>query len=96
MAKRTKTRTDGQRLLQSVVDGGRTVTWIAAICGVSQPAVSGWLSGRSRPDVEHRLTLEKHLGVLAEAWLTAAERRLASELELKRAAALGAATGTEG
>lgn len=55
---------------------GRSQVWLAGLLGVGQPAVSGWVSGRYRPDHQFRRALDRLLGIPADAWMTAAERRV--------------------
>jgi len=55
----------------------RTVTGIAHEIGVSQPTVSAWLNGTTRPDAHLRAAIERVLGIKADGWMTDAEFRVA-------------------
>lgn len=47
---------------------------IAEAAGVSQPSVSAWVSGASRPDPVQREVLRRSLAIPVSWWLTEAER----------------------
>jgi DNA-binding XRE family transcriptional regulator len=64
-----------------------TQTALARKLGVSQPTVSAWKDGSSRPDAVMRRALALAVGIPEDAWLT--------EDETARIAAL-APTGTNG
>ena len=59
------TSSDGAKALKRC---GWTQGKIARECGVSQPLVGGWMSGRKRPGPEHRARLEALGLVKAEQW----------------------------
>jgi transcriptional regulator with XRE-family HTH domain len=72
----------------------RTQGFIARQLGVSQPAVSGWLKGKPRPDDDRRALIAALTGgdISAEDWETSEERRRRLRgLERARAASKGAA-----
>ena len=76
-------------------DQQRSQASLARAVGVSQPSVSAWLTGPSRPESHHREVLEALTGIPADDWKTARER----ELVLRARSLAGtdlAATGTEG
>lgn len=47
---------------------------LAAKLGVSQQAVSAWLTGRAKPIAEHMLAIEKLLGIPMRSWCEEAPR----------------------
>lgn len=51
----------------------RSQVWLAEALGVSQPPVSEWLSGRSRPSPVNRIAIESLTGIPASSWLTEEE-----------------------
>lgn len=52
---------------------------LALALGVSQPAVSGWASGKTRPETHHmRRAIERLLGIPADDWMTPEERDTAN------------------
>lgn len=55
-------------------DKSRSRTMIARALGITQPAVSNWLRGVSRPEHVHRFALERLCGIPALDWDTAEER----------------------
>lgn len=70
-------------------DDSRSQTTIAKLLGISQPSVSAWLRGRSRPDSLQRELLELHMGIPSEDWYTDGERERIRR-EKRRAARSGA------
>ena len=46
----------------------RSQAWLAKILGIAQPSVSGWLTGKSRPEDAHREALEILAGIDRTAW----------------------------
>jgi DNA-binding transcriptional regulator YiaG len=53
-----------QLLRQRRTEQGLNQTELAALLGVEQTTISGWESGRRRPDdLEHIKLIEKHLGI---------------------------------
>lgn len=46
----------------------RSQAWLAKTLGIAQPSVSGWISGRSRPEDAHREALEILAGIDRTAW----------------------------
>lgn len=48
---------------------------IAKRLGVTQQAVSSWVSGRTRPPAHHRKALQQLVGVAEDDWLTDEERQ---------------------
>jgi hypothetical protein len=71
-------------------DSTRSRTQVARALGISQPAVSNWLRGVSRPEHMHRVALERLCGVPAGDWDTDEERARHAQL-----AALAPLTGTD-
>lgn len=61
--------TFGKRLKVASVARDLSVTQLAAIVGVSESTVYGWISGRSLPDIDKGLLLATELG-LDPWWLT--------------------------
>jgi len=59
---------------------GRNQVWLAGILGVSQPSVSAWLTGRSKPEGAYRIALERLFSIPCDAWLSIDERRLLRSL----------------
>lgn len=80
----------GRQLLadwMSVDPKRRTRGYIARSVGVSQPAVTAWLGGSSRPVEELRPALELLTGIPRDAWRLQEERdREANALRLAAAA----------
>lgn len=78
-AYRTMTKTKGREALRRLTErrGGDTPLWtqgaIARAMGISQPSVSGWVSGQTRPGPEYRAALESLLGIARDEWLTSRE-----------------------
>jgi transcriptional regulator with XRE-family HTH domain len=62
-------------LRTAITRSGMTQDEFAAVMGVSQSAVSLWLSGGVRPTGVKRQRLERLYGIPAKLWMTAAERR---------------------
>lgn len=65
-----------ERLCKAIDDGEWSQTSLAAELGLSQPSVSAWCSGHTRPDSLYRRALKRLLKIDEDDWLTAAERRL--------------------
>lgn len=67
--------TKGATLLKSWLDAdkARTMEALAAVLGVSRPAVSYWIQGVSRPEAHLRERLEIETGVPFGAWYTREE-----------------------
>lgn len=88
--------TDGRRLLNAWFDAdpARTTTSLAKLLGLSQPAVSGWRLGKTRPEQPHRDMLFMLCGIPQPSWELPAERER-REKTLASIEALGA-TGTDG
>jgi DNA-binding transcriptional regulator YdaS (Cro superfamily) len=82
-------KTEGRKLLNEwFVLTGTKKTAFAKKCRVSQPAVSQWSSGTSRPDDDLRKVISRLTGghVPVGSWLTARERKAeAQAASLKRA-----------
>lgn len=71
----TKT-SDGARQLRAFFSPPRmTQADLAKALGVSQQAVSMWVTGRSRPSAHQREAIERIAGIPATTWLTDVERR---------------------
>lgn len=51
----------------------RSQAWLADKLGISQPSVSGWLTGKSRPEDAHREALEILTGIDRTSWRRASE-----------------------
>lgn len=72
------TRTEGRQLLDAALkQPGRSQSWLARLLEIRQPAVSQWVRGNSRPEPHFRLALQRLLGIPAESWMTAKERKIA-------------------
>lgn len=84
------TNTKARRWLASYVGSkdGKSRSRIADLLGISQPAVSGWVDGITRPNDVHRKALERLIGLPADDWMTRDEVRLVYGADTK--------TGTEG
>ena len=75
--------TDGRQALAKITarePGHPPPLWsqrrIADALQISQPSVSGWVRGTSRPEPEYREALEHLLGISRDAWLTPDERKV--------------------
>jgi transcriptional regulator with XRE-family HTH domain len=74
--------------------------------GVSQPSISAWLAGRSRPDLANLFALQHLIGIPLDAWLTRQERDRLARLREWGPSSVGSvrperhlatgATGTDG
>jgi predicted transcriptional regulator len=53
----------------------RTQTAVAKLLGVTQPAVSSWLRGVSRPEPMYRDALQGLAGIPQDSWELASERK---------------------
>jgi len=69
--------TDGVKLLREwmAICPSRTQSFVAEQVGVGQPSVSGWLREVSRPEPEHRASLELLAGIPPSAWMTVDEQK---------------------
>lgn len=72
-------------------DPERSQSTLARTLGVSQPSVSAWLAGTSRPEAHHREALELLTGIPADAWKTDVERALVARTRAAVEAARNAA-----
>lgn len=68
--------TEGRARLAAVLarPGGLSQTRLAYRLGVSQPAVSEWVAGTTRPTAHIRTAIEALVGIPASAWMTRDER----------------------
>jgi transcriptional regulator with XRE-family HTH domain len=65
--------TKGAVALREIVAPPRiNQTEIAEACEVTQQAVSGWLSGRSKPTADRMRVLQDRYGIPMEAWTESA------------------------
>ena len=69
----------------------RSQAWLAKTLGIAQPSVSGWLSGKSRPEDAHREALEILTGIPRTSWRRPAEHEV---VERARAAMLAETADT--
>lgn len=70
-------KTDGARRLgEWLKDNETTQAAFALHLGLSGAAVSRWVSGALRPEPAHRDAIARATGIEADAWLSAAEKRL--------------------
>jgi len=66
--------TGGCRKLRSLVERGEiSQSTIARKLGVSQPSVSAWLLGRTRPESHYREAIERRFKIRASDWMTDSE-----------------------
>ena len=65
--------TTGRRLLQHVLQH-HTTTAVGRVCRVTQPAVTQWAYGITRPGERARAVLETRYKIPAESWYQAADR----------------------
>lgn len=77
-------------------DESRSQSWLARTLNVSQPSVSAWLTGASRPEAHHREALEALTGIPADEWKTSDERALVLRMRARFEGDAMPATGTEG
>lgn len=63
----------------------RSQSELARELGISQPSVSAWLRGHSRPDPHHRTALEVLASIPAASWETDEERSLVERLRARTA-----------
>lgn len=89
-------KTDGwKQLVDWLAPKQRSASALAALLGITQPAVRGWVERLSRPKPEYREALERACGIPAEDWETERERsqreRAKAELEARLAKQGGAA-----
>ncbi len=77
--------TRGRALLAAWLaeDPARSQTKLADDLGITQPSVSGWLTGKSRPEDAMREAVEILTGVPRAAWRTEAERDAVAELRAR-------------
>ena len=77
-----KEPTEGRALLVQLLtaDDGPTEREIGENTGVSQPSVSAWKNGWSRPDEFRRVLLEKRYAIPADSWRTQLEQERRSRL----------------
>ena len=67
---------DGTRQLRAFFSPPRmTQADMAKALGISQQAVSMWVTGRSRPSAHQRAAIERIAGIPAASWLTPEERQ---------------------
>lgn len=69
-------KTAGREALRRFFDDNpdRNQTWLAARLSISQPSVSAWLRGSSRPEPHLREALELLVGIPRDHWNTSRER----------------------
>ena len=70
-------------------EGSKSQTWLGEQLGISQPSVSAWLSGRSRPEAHHRRAIERVMAtqsvkVPEDDWMTDDERAVANGTPRRR------------
>lgn len=65
--------TAGRRLLQRVLQL-HTATAVARVCRVTQPAVTQWAYGITRPGERARTVLETRYKIPPESWYQSADR----------------------
>lgn len=78
-------RTKGAVLLREWVekpDAGRSQTELAKLLGVSQPSVSAWLRGESRPEDHHREAIEIITGIPRGLWRRDAEQSVVERVRV--------------
>ncbi len=90
MARTKIHETRGRRTLCSICLS-ETQSVIAERLGTTQPSVSFWCSGKSRPDAHCRAIIREILGIPIDHWLTAPERRELAQARRRAAAALDGA-----
>lgn len=85
---------EGQRLLIAWIkaDPSRSQASVATAVGVTDPAVSAWVKGHSRPEPHLRLVIEVLASIPATAWETEEERRVREDKVAKIRAAANDAT----
>lgn len=87
--------TAGQKRLKTWLSAdkkSRSQAALARLLGVTQPAVSQWLRGVSRPEMPHRVAIEHLTGIHADEWLSKGETRaLAGAIQR-----IDRSTGTDG
>ena len=73
--------TTGRKRLAAILaePDGLSQTRLAARLGVSQPAVSEWIAGNTRPSAHLRTAIEMLVGIPAGEWMTAEERSVVAE-----------------
>jgi transcriptional regulator with XRE-family HTH domain len=72
--------TRGRALLLEYLDreGAITQAALAARLGVTEPSLSAWKHGATRPEPHFRKALERVAGIPESAWMTNRERLIAS------------------
>jgi transcriptional regulator with XRE-family HTH domain len=72
----------GRMLLRRWLDAdpSRSQSWLARRLHVSQPSVTAWLNGDSRPEAHNREALALLTGIPAPAWMTDDEHAIVEEL----------------
>ncbi len=76
------TNTTGRSLLRSALDadGAITQSQLARMLGIKQPSISGWISGKARPETHLREALEILFCIPARSWMTEDESKLVERL----------------
>ena len=64
-----------ERLQRAITEASITQSNLARLVAVSQPAVSGWLSGEKMPTPDKLVAVARELGVNV-AWLTSGQGRM--------------------
>jgi transcriptional regulator with XRE-family HTH domain len=73
-------QTEGRRLLLKYygAKGSMTQAALAATLGVTEPSLSAWKRGTSRPESHYRKALERLIGIPEGTWMTRRERAIAN------------------
>jgi predicted transcriptional regulator len=50
---------------------GRKQKWLASVLGVTETAVSSWITKRKKPQPGHRARIEQLTGVPSDRWIDA-------------------------
>lgn len=66
-------RTEGARLLATKVTPQVSQASVARLCGVTQQAVSSWVTGRGNPTPINMAKIEELLGIPMRSWTREAE-----------------------
>lgn len=92
------TRTRGLVLLKKWLEEHPEYSqgWLANELGISQPSVSAWVRGTSRPEEHLRDALRMLTGIPVDAWRTAVESRQVTRIRERCRARELQATGTDG
>lgn len=85
-------KSEGRKALTALCkrEGGQTslaATITKAGAPITQSAISAWVRGDSQPKPVMRAVMERVLGIPADDWTTAAERRILSRVEARMAVA---------